>query len=118
PGPGNYELKRDIHTCSVGSFSRAARFRPPREPDLLGRSDGRRRASSGDEDSRNPQHGLEPHPTIPKTMRPWQRAPKESPGPASYWNTMREQQTGCIQVKRGYKFGEAARELSLRSNML
>ena len=24
----------------------------------------------------NPQHGLEPHPTIPKTMRPWQRAPK------------------------------------------
>eukprot|EP00913_Durusdinium_trenchii_P022017 g20689.t1 len=64
PGPGNYELKRDIHTCSVGSFSRAARFRPPREPDLLGRSDGRRRASKSSARLGAPPHDPQDHAAV------------------------------------------------------
>lgn len=117
PGPGNYELNRDLQSGSVGSFSKAERFQVPRDPREQPNS-----SKSADvlKPSRNPRSvGVTSSTSVlPKSLRPWQQTPKESPGPTSFWNTQRDDQTRSIQVKGGFRFGEAARDFSMRSNPL
>jgi len=108
PGPGNYELNRDLPVGS-GRFSKAQRFQ--------GESSLTRSTSDPRPEHRNPRI-LEAAPVIPRSLRPWQQTPKESPGPTSFWNTQRDGKTRSIQANGGFKFGSAVRDLTLRSNLM
>eukprot|EP00435_Cladocopium_sp_Y103_P042371 s1616_g11.t1 len=102
PGPGNYELNRDLQSGgSVGSFSKAERFQVPRElqPKSLSKS-----ASGILQPSRNPRSVASVTSStsvLPKSLRPWQQTPKESPGPTSFWFTCSSHPRPSLEHPKG-----------------